>query len=50
MLGDGRLAVIVMSMTTAETAPGRDVAGPPMALFDRVRDAVRDWRQQHPGD
>jgi Hemerythrin HHE cation binding domain len=23
------------------------LAGPPMAVFDRVRDAVRDWRRSH---
>jgi hemerythrin superfamily protein len=33
-----------------ESAVGNVLTGPPMALFDRVRDAVRDWRQQHPGD
>ena len=27
-----------------ESAAANLVAGPPLALFDRVRDAVRDWR------
>ncbi|UWZ40439.1 hemerythrin domain-containing protein [Dactylosporangium roseum] len=31
-----------------QSAVGNIVAGPPMALFDRVADAVRDWRQKHP--
>jgi hypothetical protein len=22
------------------------IAGPPLAMFDRMRDAVRDWRQK----
>ncbi|MEU2611428.1 hemerythrin domain-containing protein [Micromonospora sp. NPDC007271] len=25
------------------------LAGPPLAIFDRMRDAVRDWRQAHKG-
>ena len=29
-----------------ESATANLVAGPPMALFDRVRDAVRDWNQK----
>ncbi|BDT91749.1 hemerythrin [Nocardia sputorum] len=29
-----------------ESAPANLLAGPPLALFDRTRDAVRDWRQQ----
>lgn len=29
-----------------ESAVANMVAGPPLALFDRVRDAVRDWRQK----
>ncbi|MEU6831155.1 hemerythrin domain-containing protein [Nocardia beijingensis] len=29
-----------------ESALANLVAGPPLALFDRARDAVRDWRQQ----
>jgi hemerythrin superfamily protein len=33
-----------------ESAVGNALTGPPMALFDRVRDAVRDWRQQNPDD
>jgi hemerythrin-like domain-containing protein len=33
-----------------ESAMANVLAGPPMALFDRVRDAVRDWRQQNPDD
>jgi hemerythrin superfamily protein len=32
---------------TGESATANLVAGPPMALFDRVRDAVRDWRESH---
>lgn len=28
-----------------ESAPANMLAGPPMAMFDRFRDAVRDWRQ-----
>ncbi|WP_238412060.1 hemerythrin domain-containing protein [Saccharothrix deserti] len=30
-----------------ESAITQMLAGPPMAVFDRVRDAVRDWRQSH---
>jgi len=33
-----------------ESAVGNVLAGPPMALFDRVRDAVRDWHQKNPDD
>jgi hemerythrin superfamily protein len=33
-----------------ESAVGNVLAGPPMAVFDRVRDAVRDWRRQNPDD
>ncbi|MFE5286460.1 hypothetical protein ACFRAQ_15960 [Nocardia sp. NPDC056611] len=29
-----------------ESATANVVFGPPLALFDRVRDAVRDWRTQ----
>ncbi|MFI6262587.1 hemerythrin domain-containing protein [Micromonospora sp. NPDC051006] len=32
---------------SGESARANLVAGPPMALFDRVRDAVRDWRESH---
>ncbi|GAB2934499.1 hemerythrin domain-containing protein [Micromonospora polyrhachis] len=32
---------------SGESATANLVAGPPMALFDRVRDGVRDWRQSH---
>lgn len=31
-----------------ESAVGNVLTGPPMALFDRVHDAVRDWRQKNP--
>ncbi|MFC9995053.1 hemerythrin domain-containing protein [Nocardia sp. NPDC127526] len=31
---------------TGESALANAVAGPPLALFDRVRDAIRDWRRQ----
>lgn len=31
---------------TGESALANVVVGPPMALFDRVRDAVRDWRRK----
>lgn len=34
---------------SGESAPANLVAGPPMAVFDRVRDAVRDWREKQPG-
>jgi hypothetical protein len=33
-----------------ESAVGNLLAGPPIAVFDRVRDAVRDWRQKNPDD
>jgi hemerythrin superfamily protein len=33
-----------------ESAVGNVLAGPPMAVFDRVRDALRDWRQKNPDD
>ncbi|WP_067570181.1 hemerythrin domain-containing protein [Nocardia acidivorans] len=33
-----------------ESAVANIVAGPPLALFDRVRDAVRDWRHKIEGD
>jgi hemerythrin superfamily protein len=33
---------------TGESAVATMLTGPPMAVFDRVRDAVRDWRQSHP--
>ncbi|MEV7228237.1 MULTISPECIES: hemerythrin domain-containing protein [Polymorphospora] len=32
---------------TGESAAANLVAGPPLAVFDRVRDAVRDWREKH---
>jgi len=32
---------------SGESATANLVAGPPMAVFDRVRDGVRDWRQSH---
>jgi hemerythrin superfamily protein len=31
---------------TGESATANLVAGPPLALFDRIRDAVRDWRRK----
>jgi hypothetical protein len=31
-----------------ESAVGNVLVGPPLALFDRVRDAVREWRQKNP--
>jgi hemerythrin superfamily protein len=30
-----------------ESAAGNLVAGPPLAVFDRMRDAVRDWRKSN---
>ena len=30
---------------SGESAAANLIAGPPMAIFDRVRDAVRDWRE-----
>jgi hemerythrin superfamily protein len=35
---------------TGESATANLLAGPPVAMFDRIRDAVRDWRQSHPDD
>lgn len=32
-----------------ESATANLLAGPPLAVFDRVRDKVRDWRQSHSG-
>jgi hemerythrin superfamily protein len=32
---------------SGESAAANLVVGPPMAVFDRIRDAVRDWRQSH---
>lgn len=32
-----------------ESALVNIVAGPPLALFDRIRDAVRDWRRKTEG-
>jgi hemerythrin superfamily protein len=31
-----------------ESAAGNILIGPPVAVFDRIRDAVRDWRQKNP--
>lgn len=31
---------------SGESAPANLLTGPPMAIFDRVRDAVRDWRER----
>lgn len=33
-----------------ESPIGNLLTGPPLALFDRIRDAVRDWRQKNPED
>jgi hemerythrin superfamily protein len=33
-----------------ESAAGNVLAGPPLAIFDRIRDAIRDWRQKNPDD
>jgi hypothetical protein len=33
-----------------ESAMANLMAGPPVALFDRMRDAVRDWRQSDRND
>jgi hemerythrin superfamily protein len=33
--------------TAGESATANLVAGPPLALFDRARDAVRDWTREH---
>lgn len=30
---------------SGESAPANLLAGPPLAVFDRVRDSVRDWRE-----
>jgi hemerythrin superfamily protein len=30
---------------SGESAPANMLTGPPMAVFDRVRDSVRDWRE-----
>lgn len=32
---------------TPQTATGNLLAGPPLAVFDRIRDAMRDWRQRN---
>jgi hemerythrin superfamily protein len=32
---------------TGESATANLLAGPPLAVFDRMRDTVRDWRQSH---
>ncbi|GAB3137725.1 hemerythrin domain-containing protein [Micromonospora sonneratiae] len=32
---------------SGESATANLIAGPPMAVFDRMRDAVRDWRESH---
>jgi len=29
---------------------GNLLVGPPIAMFDRIRDAVRDWRTKNPDD
>jgi hemerythrin superfamily protein len=33
-----------------ESATGNILAGPPLAIFDRMRDTMRDWRQDHKDD
>jgi hypothetical protein len=30
-----------------ESAVTTMIAGPPVAIFDKMRDAVRDWRESH---
>jgi hypothetical protein len=35
---------------TGETATTNLIAGPPLAAFDRARDAVRDWREKNRDD
>jgi hemerythrin superfamily protein len=35
---------------TPESAAGNLLAGPPLAVFDRIRDAMRDWRQRNKDD
>ncbi|MGI5186387.1 hypothetical protein ACQEVZ_60150 [Dactylosporangium sp. CA-152071] len=32
--------------STGESAVANIVVGPPIAVFDKVRDAMRDWRKQ----
>ena len=32
---------------SGESAAANLIAGPPMTIFDRTRDAVRDWRESH---
>jgi hemerythrin HHE cation binding domain-containing protein len=32
-----------------DSAAANMIAGPPLAIFDRMRDAVRDWREKSPG-
>ena len=32
---------------SGESAGANLIAGPPMAVFDRIRDAVRDWRESN---
>jgi hemerythrin superfamily protein len=32
------------------SAMANAIGGPPLALFDRLRDGVRDWRRSHDGD
>lgn len=32
---------------SGESATANLMTGPPLAIFDRVRDAVRDWRESH---
>jgi hemerythrin superfamily protein len=33
-----------------ESAVGNVLAGPPIAVFDRARDGVREWREKNPED
>lgn len=35
--------------SSGESATANLLAGPPMAVFDRTRDAVRDWSSKHSG-
>jgi hemerythrin superfamily protein len=35
---------------TGESAPANLLAGPPVAVFDRIRDKLRDWREKDRDD
>jgi hemerythrin superfamily protein len=34
---------------SGESATANLIAGPPLAVFDRIRDRMRDWREHNPG-